>query len=220
MRQLNLTLNERVELGKNKVKKLRKKGFIPGIIYGKGENLPVYGKFAEVFKILKESERESILINFHVNGETQKSGLGIIREIQRDPVTDQYIHFDLMEIDLAKEIEVEVKVVLIGEAKGVKYQGGILEQHLREISIRCLPTAIPDHIEVDVSELEIGDVVKVSDLKLKEGIKILENPEEVIVSVVAPEIEEEEVEEVEEVVVAEEEAKEEEKKEEEKEEEE
>ena len=74
-----------------------------------------------------------------------------------------------MEIDLAKEIEVEVKVVLIGEAKGVKYQGGILEQHLREISIRCLPTAIPDHIEVDVSELEIGDVVKVSDLKLKEG---------------------------------------------------
>ena len=129
----------------------------------------------------------------------------MIKEIQRHPVTYDILHVDFHRVSLTEEVTTRVPVELVGESIGVK-EGGILEFLLRELEIRCLPTEIPEHIAIDISHMRIGDSLRVGDLKLKEGITVLDDPETVIVLIAAPVVREE-IEEVEEAEEAEEEEK-------------
>ena len=113
-----------------------------------------------------------------------------MKDYQTDPVDGELLHADFFEVSLTEEVEVTVHITLVGEPIGVRRDGGILQYLLREIEVECLPDKIPGHIEVDVSNLEIGQSIRVGDLRRGEGIKVLNDPDEVIINIVAPAVEE------------------------------
>lgn len=192
MQRIELEAVKREEFGKEKVKKARARGLIPGIVYGKEvKNVPIYVEKSALLKLLKEEAKESMIIKLKVN---RKNYNVVLRDIQYHPVTYDVLHVDFHAIQMDKPIEVTVKVHLIGEPEGVK-KGGVLEFETRELDIRCLPTDIPDAIEVDVSGLDLNQFIKVKDITPPKGVEILEDPETVIAAVVYEEVEEEEAEE-------------------------
>ncbi len=203
---------------KKKVRKLRKEGKVPGVIYGHGEKTRlIYVEEEELKKLLSSIHSESSVVTVKLNGEELPS---LIKEVQRDIFTGRVIHIDFHHLHRGEKVTVMVPFKLVGEAKGVK-EGGILDFVKRDVEIECLPKDIPEFIEVDISNLGIGDSIHLRDLKLPEKWRITEDLEEVIVSIVAPkkleeiEVVEEEEEVKEPEVVKEEEKKEEEEKEEE-----
>jgi large subunit ribosomal protein L25 len=182
--EIMLKSEKRDKLTKGQLKTKRKEGKIPAIIYG--ENQPSLTLFVEekkFQKILHTSLGENVIINLEVEQENPKTVM--IKEIQRNPLNDNLIHIDFQQISLTKKIELTVPLQVIGEAVGVK-SGGILEQHLWELKIRCLPTKIPQSITVDVNNLELGKSISVRDLTVPKGVDILQNLEQVVVSVVSP----------------------------------
>lgn len=167
------------------VKALRRQGKIPGIVYSsKREPLPIMFDQKNINKLV---EHETGMVTIRVNNEEIP---GIIRELQYDPVSDFVIHIDIMGVDVTQVIRVSVPVILEGIPVSVKSSGGILNHITREIEIECLPMDIPEHLSVNVTHLEIGDAVHVSDLTFEKG-KILERPDTVIATVVPPTIEKE-----------------------------
>ncbi len=127
------------------------------------------------------------LSQLEIQGLKEKSKRNVIfREIQLHPVRHDILHIDLYEVAMDKVVQVEVPVALIGQAVGVKDQGGILEHNLRSLNIECLPGQIPGHIDVDISQLELGKSIHVADLQLPDGSKVLDNPEQLIASVIEP----------------------------------
>ena len=178
----------RNKLGKQYSKKIRKEGKVPGIFYVKNsEPIP----FECSVKELKDIERYgSRIITVTLNGKTVN---GILREIQYDPVNDDILHIDIMGIDLKEKVTISIPVVLVGAAIGVKTFGGILEHLTREIEIECLPTDIPERIEFDVSNMNIGDSIHIGDLKI-EKVRIISKPDLVLATVVPPTVVKEEVE--------------------------
>ncbi|MCD6300242.1 MAG: 50S ribosomal protein L25, partial [Dehalococcoidales bacterium] len=109
----------------------------------------------------------------------------IVKDYQIDPIRKSLIHLDFLEIESGKELRTEIPIKIVGESKGVK-KGGILEEFLREIEVECLPKDLPEYIELDISDLDLGDSFHVSDLKVKEGIKILSSPDQVILTIGVP----------------------------------
>lgn len=191
MKEFNLEAKRRTGLTRGETNRLRREGKVPGVYYfHKEEPIPVYVEKKELVKLIHSKAH---IISLSIGRKKYKV---IIRGLQHHPVTDDIIHVDFMGVTEKEVIEVEVPVHLKGEARGVKEFGGILEQHLWSLSIKCEADKIPDSVDIDVSELNIGDTVYVSDLKL-EGIKILNPPSAAIVSVVRPAgVSEEAVEEV------------------------
>ncbi len=197
MKTVEMSASVRHKTGKEIARKLRNQGLIPGIIYGPGsEPVPLAVKANELKKVLYRYRGEQILFNLTLedNGSTAQK-LALVKELQYHPVTDEIIHVDFYEISMEREVEVEVPIVIVGKAKGVE-TGGHLQQLLHTMTVACLPGAIPDKIEVDVTELEMGDVLHVRDLTPPEGVRYLDNPDEPVVTILAPE--EEKVEEAEE----------------------
>ncbi len=187
--QLNVT--SRDQIGKGACRKLRSKDLIPGIIYGhKIENIPIYIKQKELLQVLKQAG-ESSIIEINMTGKHKLNAL--IKAYQQDPITDKVIHVDLYAIRADEQITLNVPLHFIGEPIGVKQSNGILEIITREIEIECFPADIPEHIEVNLSNLNIGNEILVSDLKLSDKIKILTKPNSVIALVSAPAVEEEKV---------------------------
>ena len=194
----------RKELGKNACRKLRREGKLPGILYGNNmENIPIIVDKKDIQRILKSEIGENTIFKITLDSQTYDV---IIKDLQRDPVYYEPLHVDLYRVAMDKPIEVTIAIALKGEAVGVKSEGGFLDFVTREIDIRCLPKNIPEYIEVDISNLHVNQALKVEDIKVPEGIEILENPEVVIVHVFPPEEEEkvEEEEEKEETLFAEE----------------
>ncbi|MCI0329481.1 MAG: 50S ribosomal protein L25 [candidate division Zixibacteria bacterium] len=189
MKEVMFKVQARKEAGKEKTKKIRAQGLLPGVVYGEGKSTPVVFNAHEFENLYHSIRGENVLINLEiVNGgkETKKT---LIREIQREPVWGKILHVDFQHVSLAKKISVKVPVHLVGTPPvGVKETGGILQHTFRELEISCLPTEIPQHIDVDVSLLKIGDSVHVRDLKLAEGIQILVDPDLSVASVVPPTI--------------------------------
>lgn len=183
----------RDELGKEKVKKMRKKGLIPAVLYGAGKTgIPLSVSLREFTKLLHAHGGGNLLLNIRfVDNDNENVRTALIREIQYNPVRDAAIHLDFQEVSMDKEITIRVPVVLTGEAVGVKEQGGIIEMILREIEITCLPSQIPDKVVVDVSALRIGDSILVKDLSLSSELVIKEDPEQAIVTMSSPKAEEE-----------------------------
>ncbi len=176
--------------GKKVVKSLRREGKVPGIYYHHGEESIPVAVDAKALRTVAHAESSLIDLEFS-DGRKAKC---VIREVQRDPVRGEFLHVDLMGIRLAESVTVEVPVHVVGVPVGVKDKGGVLQQALRHVEIECLPLDIPEFVEIDVSGLDIQDSLHVSDLQL-EGIKILTDPEQLVVTVRPPRVHAEVVEE-------------------------
>lgn len=181
MLQYELPVSRR-EKGKHNLKLLRNGKNIPCVAYGHGEkNRVFYVDEKELNRMFHQMGREKTLINIKLDDD---DFLAVIKDIQRSPRTNKIIHIDFQIIHKDEKMKLKVPVVVKGTSKGVM-AGGILEHILRDIEIKCLPKDIPSHIEVDITDLEIGDSVHIKDLKT-EKYDIVENPEEVILTILAP----------------------------------
>ena len=191
MAMQELTIKRRTETGKEVAKRLRRAGAVPAVVYDgqKAETVTVDPK--AVLRMIHGREGTTQLLTLKFDGEAGNGArLAIIRELQFDPVTEQLLHVDLQEVSADRAITVHVTVRPVGEAAGVKEQKGILNLVLYELAISCLPTAIPERIDADVSALMIGDVLKVSDLRAPEGVRILNDPGQAVATVAPPMAEE------------------------------
>jgi large subunit ribosomal protein L25 len=191
MAMQELTIKRRTETGKEVAKRLRRAGEVPAVLYDgqKAETVTVDPK--AVLRMIHGREGTTQLLTLKFDGEAGNGArLAIIRELQFDPVSEQLLHVDLQEVSADRAITVHVTVRPIGEAAGVREQKGILNLVLYELAVSCLPTAIPERIDADVSALMIGDVLKVSDLRAPEGVRILNDPGQAVATVAPPMAEE------------------------------
>lgn len=157
--------------GKNEARRVRAQGLIPAIVYGAGkEPVSVSVDPKKISRILNSESGHNTIFDVQVNGGSEKV---MVVEWQNDPIKGNLLHIDLKRIAMDKPIQVHVPILLTGIAAGVKQQGGILDQVLRELEIECLPADIPSHIDADVSELVFGQVLRVSDLPHSDKITFL-----------------------------------------------
>jgi len=188
---VNLKSERREGVGKGVARKLRAAGSIPGVYYGRGEApIALAMNAKEIEGMLHGAAAANVIVDLQVAGAAAADRKALIREIQRDPVGGHILHIDLQHISLTERIVVEVPVELVGTPTGVKDGGGILEHLLREVEVECLPTDIPNRLEVDVSLLNIGDTLHVSDIKA-DRVTIKTEAERAIATVVPPTILEE-----------------------------
>ena len=183
MAEVSLDVVRREVSGKEVSKKIRKEGRVPAVVYG-GHREPVAITVdrKSVAELITRSEhgRRSIFL-LKITG-TDQQRHAMIKEIQIDPISRKMIHIDFVRVMMDEVIKVNVPVHLSGVARGVK-EGGVLDWQIRELHVECLPNAIPDAIEVNVDDVGVHQYVHVSDLKAPEGVKILEDPERVVVGV-------------------------------------
>jgi len=192
MKQVSLSALKRDKTGKECAKKLRKQGLIPAVVYGHNFNpVSISVKANELESILHKYKGETLLFNLEVqNGEVQKIQ-AILKDYQLHPVTDKIIHLDFVAIKEGEKISIDVPLEFIGRPVGLT-KGGVLEVFMHTITVECLPSDIPDKIQIDISGLDLGDVLHVKDIKVPDGVKILDNPEETVVTIVAEGAEKEE----------------------------
>jgi len=191
----------REETGKNEMRRLRKSGLVPGIIFGRsGETAQVSFEPRELDKVIHSEAGFNTIFTIDVEGlkEDNKRQV-LIKEYQLDPVTHNFIHVSFYRVRADREIEVNIPIVTEGEPVGVKDQGGSLDIVMRDIQVRCLPGDIPESIHVNVTGLHIGDQVRVSELTIPDKVELLEDTDAVVLHCVPPrkvavveEIEEEE----------------------------
>jgi len=189
-----ITINAelRKEISKKATKGLRSQGKIPAIVYGiTAESVPIAVNLGDIKGILKSENKENSILRI-THGEKSKFD-AMIKEIQYDYLSDHIIHVDFIRIDLNKPVEVEVPVVLEGEAIGVKTEDGLLEFIARELLVRSLPTSIPKEIRVDISALHIGQSIKVDTLAKTEAYQVI-SPANTVICAVAAKAKEEVVE--------------------------
>lgn len=182
MERVTLSVEKREKTGKGVARSLRRSGFIPAVLYKGGNSLPVQLAAKELSLFISKTAGEQVIVNLQFSDDTKQA---IIKDYQKDPIVGDLLHVDFQEISATELLRVAVHVAVKGEAIGVKRDKGLLQHGLREIEIECLPDDILGHIDVDVTNLGIGQSIHVSDLKLGEGIKILTDPNEVLVSVTA-----------------------------------
>lgn len=184
MQKVEIQGEYRKNTGKGVARKLRGEGKIPGVLYSKGGSTPLVLYPKEIQAILRSAAGENALITLNAKGEGVGKHVTILRDYQKDPLNGKILHADLFEISMTEPIEVKVMVEIIGDIPiGVKRDGGVFRHHVRELEIRCLPTNIPDHIQIDASNLAMGEMIHISDLSLGEGIELMGNPTQAIVSV-------------------------------------
>lgn len=185
MAHVSLTANERTEFGNGPARRLRKAGFVPGVVYQPGgPSLPLSLSDRDLRRAIAEGRTG--VIDLAVGDAPARPVL--LKDWQLHPVRLDVMHVDFVEVDLTQEIEAPVAIALSGDAIGVR-EGGILDQPLREVVVSALPESLPDHIDLDVTGLQIGDSVTVGDLTAPTGVTIVTDPETVVASVVAPTVE-------------------------------
>lgn len=191
MKQVDLKVKERDSFGGPEARRLRRQGWVPGVLYGGGnDSMPLQVEEKELRQAMGR-ERGNVILNLAFEGK-KKSQLAMLKEYQSDPVTGTLLHLDFIEIKMDQPIDSTVHIELIGQAQGVR-DGGIMDHALRELHIRSLPTDIPASISCEVEGLTIGDSVRVADLQAPAGVEILDDPETLVAAVMAPKIVVEEV---------------------------
>lgn len=185
-----LTIKRREGSGKQVAKRLRRAGQVPAIVYGGATPELVTVDPKAVLRIIHGHAGSTQLLTLAFEG-ADGTRMAIIRDVQFDPVTESLLHVDLQEVRADRAITVRVAVHPVGEAAGVKEQKGILQIVLHELEISCLPTQIPARIDADVSTLMIGHVLTVGDVTAPEGVRILNDRGQAVVTVAAPMVEEE-----------------------------
>ena len=177
----------RKKFGKGVARQIRRIGKIPAVVYGQGKSQLLELDPGAIRKILIAQAGSTGLISLKVtDGKEETQTTAVIQDYQVDPIVGSLLHVDLFEVDMSKSVRVKVHVHITGSTPvGVKVDDGVLHQPMRELHIECLPDAIPDQIEVDASELSLGRGVHVREVKAGEGIKILDDPNAMVVNVVA-----------------------------------
>lgn len=184
MERMALEVTKRQLKTKGTITEMRINGQIPAILYGpKREPLPLTVKNDDIKKVICTQAGMNILLDLTIDGADKV--VARIRDYQADSIKRNLTHVDFQAIDLTKKMSVDVPLRIVGKSEGVK-QGGTLEQHRRTLSIRCLPTNMPEHIEIDVSSLMIGDSVHINDVKLPEGAECVHDNNYTLISILAP----------------------------------
>lgn len=191
MERVTLEANRREGLGKNRVRRLRRDGQVPGIVYGSGRDPVAVAVDARALRAaLHTTAGMNVLIDLAIANGDRKAETVMVKDVQRDIFVRDIIHVDFYAIDLARTVEAHVPITFIGQAAGIA-EGGVFEVHLREFVVECLPTQIPERIEVNVSALAIGDSIHVRDLVVPPQVTAVTPPEEVVATVVVPKVVEE-----------------------------
>ena len=182
---VELEVFKRESLGKQANKKYRKDGFVPAVIYGKNkENLNILIDPIKLKKLLKNEAGENTLIEMKLDKSDLKKNV-LLKDAHLDTLTSDPLHLDFYEITDGVDVKVSSPLLFEGKPEGVK-NGGVIQTLSNEIKIKCLPTNIPNVIEINISDLNIGDTLRVKDIKPMDGIEILSNPESTIISILAP----------------------------------
>ena len=189
MSENTLTVENREGKGRGVARRLRKSGRIPAVIYGPSGSRSLSIKESEFRQLMRKLRGSAAIIDIaDGKGSKMKS---ILQEVLRDPVTDEFVHVDLREVSADQAITVSIPLHIIGESTGVKNENGVLDVILHDIEIKCLPKDLPESIELDISALEIGQGIHISDLKQIKGVTFQGDPVTVIVTCSAEKIEEE-----------------------------
>jgi len=189
MEMVELTIQRRDGTGKGAAGRLRRAGHVPAVLYGVGTPETIAVSPRDVLRLIHGHEGSTRLLKVAFPGSSE-SKMAIIRDMQFDPVSENLIHVDLQEVAMDRPIQVSVAVHHVGEPVGVRENQGILEMILREVQVSCLPANIPDVLEADVSALHINEALTVKDLKVPEGVRILNDPNQAVVMVAPPMAEE------------------------------
>ena len=181
-----LIVSARESTGSRETRRLRAQGLIPGVLYGRGKPVAFSVPERELRRALTGAAGLHSILDVEVVG-SGGTHASILKDYQVDAVRGGVTHVDLQEVRLDQTITASVSIHLLGaeEAPGVR-EGGVLAQPLRELSVEALPLEVPEHFDLDVSELSIGDVLRVSELRIPEGVTVLDDPETVVVTVAAP----------------------------------
>ena len=191
MEQIDLKVQVREKTGKGPARALRREGRIPAILYGqKTDSIMLSIDFKEFEQIVKKVNIGSVLLNLQIQNGKTITRPAMIKELQTNPVTGAFLHVDFYEIDMQRKITVSVPVVTRGKCAGVE-EGGLLQIVRRELELFCLPTAIPEAIEVDITDLTIGDSIHVLEIDLPGDVELPEETDFTVVTVLAPKVEEE-----------------------------
>ena len=190
MEQIKLKAQIRKTVGNGPARLLRREGRVPAVLYGsKIETILLSIDIKDFEHILKEASVGSVLLNLQIQNGKTSSRSAMIKELQTHPVSGQFLHVDFYEIDMQKKITAKVPVVAKGKSIGVEV-GGLLQYARRELEVLCLPTEIPEAIEVDISDLDIGDSIHVEDISLAGDIEIPADTNFTLVTILAPKVEE------------------------------
>jgi len=186
MATCEMVVQKREIFGKNHMNRLRAQGLLPAVLYGHQETSLSLSMTEGALKKALQQGGPNVILSLALEG-AKEPKTALIKEMQRDPITGKIIHVDLYQISLKDKITVRVPLQVVGlaECTGIR-DGGILEHHLRDLEVRCLPTAIPASIPTDISGCKIGDSLHVSDLKIPEGVEVLTSKGEAVLSVTVP----------------------------------
>jgi large subunit ribosomal protein L25 len=188
---IKIKAEKRTVFGKNASRQLRRGGMIPAVLYGANETtIPLTVMKKDISMILRSETGENTIFQVSFNSELKNA---MIKELQQNPVNDEILHADLIQIIMDKAIRVSVPVTAVGDAIGVKTEGGFVDFITREVEVECLPENIPEHLELDISGLHIRQSLKVADVKPPEGVKVVSPADAILVLIEAPSKEEEEV---------------------------
>jgi large subunit ribosomal protein L25 len=178
-----LTAEVRRDTGKGVARKLRASGRVPGILYGhRMEPVALTVDSRSLYHVLHTGAGSNVLVDLVIDGKTH---LAMPREIQQNHIKGQLVHVDFLAVNRNETIAIDVPIREVGEAPGVK-AGGVIEHHLFELHVECLPRDVPEAIDVDVTRLELGDALRVADIEARDGVTILSNPEDSVLAVVVP----------------------------------
>jgi large subunit ribosomal protein L25 len=189
---IELKTNSRTAVGNGPARRLRQKGQIPAVLYGPGtDSVLLSVNISDIDRILKKGRIGQVLLNLVIpnNGETTNKTV-MVKELQLHPVSRNYLHMDFYEVAMDRKIMVNVPVVTTGKAKGVEI-GGILQIIRRELEVQCLPLNVPDSIEIDITDLDIGDSIHVGDISRQNDVEFLDDENFTVVTIVSPKVEEE-----------------------------
>jgi len=186
MKKVALNAELRENKGKGVARSLRRGGSIPAVMYGLGAPTALTINRKELVKIINAGAGGNTLITVNFAGQSGKERMAVLRDYQTDPISNELMHADLLEVSMEKAIHVTIPVMMVGETPAGVKEGGILQHMAREIEVECLPANIPEHIDVDASALGIGSSIHVGDLKLPDGVKARTEAETVIVTLAAP----------------------------------
>lgn len=201
-----LRAESRTEAGKGPARRLRAHGEIPAVLYGSGiEPHPLKVKREDVSDVLRSEAGSNVLIDLQItDGKDKENHLVMIKEIQRHPFKERVLHVDFLKVARDEMVTMKVPIAVNGEEESVGLKaGGTLQHNLREVDVECLPGDVPDHLYADITEAAIGDHLRVSDLEVPPGVTVLTEPEDAILSILAPRLlEKEEIAELEEEAAA------------------
>lgn len=185
--KFELAVTVRDKSGKGAARQIRREKKVPAVLYGQGECLLLTIQPEELIKILKSQAGSTALVSLTITGvQSKPKRTALLRDFQVDPVEGNVLHADLFEISMDKPIRVKVPLHVIGGVPAGVKEGGILHHNMRELHVECLPSALPDFIEVDASPLNIGQGIHLKEIVKREGVRYLDDPDQMVVSVAVP----------------------------------